>query len=80
MMPNSVTGLNALPGRFVAQATAVRQLNVRVMASFGVAALPTILAIQLGDMSVTGPEVAGSGMAQDANRSVFTVMTARSTT
>ncbi|MFP3883370.1 MAG: DHA2 family efflux MFS transporter permease subunit [Actinomycetota bacterium] len=74
MLPNSVTGLNALPGRFVAQATAVRQLNVRVMASFGVAVLATILAIQLGDMSVTGPEVAGSEAAQNAYGTVFTVM------
>ncbi len=48
MMPNSVTGLNALPNRFVAQATAVRQLNVRVMASFGVAVLATVLAMQTG--------------------------------
>jgi EmrB/QacA subfamily drug resistance transporter len=73
MMPNSVTGLNALPNRLVAQATAVRQLNVRVVASFGVALLATILAIQLGDMSMTGPEVAGSVAAQDAYNTVFGV-------
>lgn len=73
MMPNSVTGLNALPNRFVAQATAVRQLNVRVTASFGVALLATILAVQLGEMSMTGPEVAGSVAAQDAYNTVFGV-------
>lgn len=73
MMPNSVTGLNALPNRFVAQATAVRQLNVRVAASFGVAVLATILALQLGDVTATGPEVAGSGVAQDAYNLVFLV-------
>lgn len=73
MMPNSVTGLNALPNRLVAQATAVRQLNVRVTASFGVALLATILAIQLGDMSMTGSEVVGSVAAQDAYNTVFFV-------
>lgn len=76
MLPNSVTGLNALPGRFVAQASAVRQLNVRVMASFGVALLATIVAIQLGEMSMTGPEVAGSSEAQTAYNTVFAVMAA----
>lgn len=74
MMPNSVTGLNSLPGRFVAQATSVRQLNVRVMASFGVALLATILAIQLGDMTTTGAEVAGSAAARDVYKTVFGAM------
>jgi DHA2 family multidrug resistance protein len=74
MMPNSVTGLNALPGRFVAQATSVRQLNVRVMASFGVALLATILAIKLDGMPTTGTAVAGSAIAQDAYNTVFLTM------
>ncbi|MPZ52793.1 MAG: DHA2 family efflux MFS transporter permease subunit [Acidimicrobiia bacterium] len=74
MMPNSVTGLNALPNRFVAQATSVRQLHVRVMASFGVAVLATLLAVMLGDMSATGTDVAGSVVAQDAYNTVFMVM------
>jgi EmrB/QacA subfamily drug resistance transporter len=73
MMPNSVTGLNALPSRFVAQATSVRQLNVRVMASFGVALLATILALQLGDLATTGADVAGSTVAQGAYNTVFGV-------
>jgi DHA2 family multidrug resistance protein len=73
MMPNSVTGLNSLPKRFVAQATSVRQLNVRVMASFGVALLATILTMRLGGMSTTGPEVAGSTAAQDAYNTIFLV-------
>jgi EmrB/QacA subfamily drug resistance transporter len=73
MMPNSVTGLNALPSRFVAQATSVRQLNVRVMASFGVALLATILALQLGGLATTGGEVAGSTVAQNAYNTVFGV-------
>lgn len=73
MMPNSVTGLNALPNRFVAQATAVRQLNVRVMASFGVAVLATILALQLGGLPTTSPEIAGSTTAQEAYNTVFFV-------
>jgi DHA2 family multidrug resistance protein len=74
MMPNSVTGLNALPGRFVAQATSVRQLNVRVMASFGVALLATILAIRLNGMATTGAAVADSAIAQDAYNTVFLTM------
>lgn len=73
MMPNSVTGLNALPNRFVAQATAVRQLNVRVAGSLGVAVLATILAISLGGMTTTGPEVAGSAVAQNAYNLIFLV-------
>lgn len=68
MMPNSVTGLNALPGRFVAQATAVRQLNVRVMASFGVAVLGTILAMVMG-----APATADAALAQQAYNTVFLI-------
>ena len=64
MMPNSVTGLNALPGRFVAQATAVRQLNTRVVASLGVAVLASVLAMQMGTD-------AGVQAGQDAYNTVF---------
>lgn len=73
MMPNSVTGLNALPNRFVAQATSVRQLNVRVAASLGVAILATILAMQLGDLDTIEGSVAGSAVAQDAYNTVFLI-------
>jgi MFS family permease len=66
MMPNSVTGLNALSNRFVAQATAVRQLNVRVMASFGVAVLATVLAMQMG------PDPS-PGAAQDGYNTLFLI-------
>jgi EmrB/QacA subfamily drug resistance transporter len=73
MMPNSVTGLNALPGRFVAQATAVRQLNVRVMASFGVAVLASLLAVQIGGAYPVGPADPGAAAAQSAYNSVFLI-------
>jgi DHA2 family multidrug resistance protein len=72
MMPNSVTGLNALPNRFVAQATSVRQLNVRVSASFGVAVLATVLATRLGDAVASGT-VTGSTTAQDAYDTIFLI-------
>ncbi len=71
MMPNSVTGLNVLPQRFVAQASAVRQLNTRVAASFGVAVLATILATQMGGVTPDGPTGAGAATAQAAYNTVF---------
>ncbi len=71
MMPNSVTGLNALPQRFVAQATAVRQLNTRVAASFGVAVLATIVATQMGGEVSS----AGTASAQSAYGTVFVIAT-----
>lgn len=71
MMPNSVTGLNSLPRRFVAQASAVRQLNVRVAASFGVAVLATVVAMQMGEVSPAGPNDIGASAAQDAYNTVF---------
>jgi hypothetical protein len=43
------------------------------MASFGVALLATILSMRLGGMSTTGPEVAGSVIAQDAYNTIFLV-------
>jgi EmrB/QacA subfamily drug resistance transporter len=66
MMPNAVTGLNALPMRYVASATAIRQLGQRVSASFGVAVLATVLATRL---AVVAPkDTAG---AQSAYQTVF---------
>lgn len=54
MMPMMVTGLNALPARFVAQAAAVRSLNRRVSASLGVAILATVVASRIGAVSAEG--------------------------
>ncbi len=73
MMPNAVTGLNALPQRFVAQATAVRQLNTRVAASFGVAVLATIVATRMGDVSAAGTAGAAAQTAQSAYTTVFLI-------
>ncbi len=73
MMPNSVTGLNALPARFVAQATGVRQLNVRVAASFGVAVLATIVASIAGGVSASGPQSPAAPLLQHAYNTVFVI-------
>ncbi len=74
MMPNSVTGLNSLPKRFVAQATAVRQLNVRVAASFGVAVLAGIVATGLEGVSPSGLDGAGAATAQAAYNEMFVII------
>ena len=73
MMPNSVTGLNALPAKFVAQATGVRQLNVRVAASFGVAVLATIVATMAGGVSAAGPNSSAAPLLQHAYDTVFVI-------
>ncbi len=73
MMPNSVTGLNALPARYVAQATSVRQLNVRVAASFGVAILATIVASIAGGVSAAGPDASSAPTLQHAYNTVFLI-------
>jgi EmrB/QacA subfamily drug resistance transporter len=74
MMPNSVTGLNALPKRFVAQATAVRQLNVRVAASFGVAVLAGVVSTAMGDSTPSGPGDPGSVAGQAAYNQMFVIL------
>ncbi len=71
MMPNSVTGLNSLPRRFVAQASGVRQLNVRVSASFGVAVLASIIAGQVGGLSPVTP--AGAMASRSAYNHAFVI-------
>ncbi|HRW38891.1 MAG TPA: DHA2 family efflux MFS transporter permease subunit [Aquihabitans sp.] len=71
MMPNSVTGMNALPKRFVAQASAVRQLNVRTAASFGVAVLGSILATHLAGIDPTS--AADAADAQAAYGTIFSI-------
>lgn len=48
MMPNTVTAMNSVPGRYVSQATAVRMLNRQVAGALGVAVLATILATRTG--------------------------------
>ena len=72
-MPASVTGMNALPSRFVAQASAVRTLNRRVAASFGVAVLSTIVAMRLGAVSAAGISGPQLGTAQAAYNTVFLI-------
>lgn len=73
MMPCAVTGMNVLPGRFVAQASAVRQLNVRVAASFGIAVLSGIVVARIGVVSAAGPDQIAPDIAQAAYNQVFVV-------
>ena len=74
LMPVAVTGMNSLPGRYVAQASAVRNLNSRVAASFGIAVLASIVATQMGSVSAeaaTSP--VQQATAQSAYNSVFLI-------
>ncbi len=73
MMPTVVTGMNALPARFVAQASAVRSINRRVAASLGVAILATIVTARLGSVSAAGIDPSQFPTAQAAYNSVFLV-------
>jgi len=74
MMPNSVTGMNVLPDKFAAQAAAVRQLNVRVAASFGVAVLATLVTTRLGSLATAAPASAAAAVhAQSAYNLVFLI-------
>jgi DHA2 family multidrug resistance protein len=75
MMPNSVTGMNALPSRFVAQATSIRQLTLRVAASFGVAVLSTVV-VAGGGAAETEIAVGGRADAQVAYNHVFLIAAA----
>ena len=54
MMPNTVAAMNALPGRFVAQASAVRSLNRQVAGALGTAVLATVVASRIGAVSAAG--------------------------
>jgi MFS family permease len=52
--PATVAGLNALPGRYVAQASALRSLNSQVSGAVAISALATLVASRMG----TDPSVA----------------------
>ncbi len=54
MMPNTVAAMNALPSRFVAQASAVRSLNRQVAGALGTAVLATVVASRIGAVSAAG--------------------------
>lgn len=53
MTPMMVAALNAIPAKFVAQASGVRSLNRYVAGSFAVAILSTILTAQIGSLSAS---------------------------
>ena len=71
MMPNTVAAMNALPSRFVAQASAVRSLNRQVAGSLGVAVLASVVASRIGAVSAAGLD--GLQQAQDAYNQVFLI-------
>ena len=50
MMPNTVTGMNSVPGRYVAQASAIRSLNRQIAGAFGTAILASLLTAQIGTL------------------------------
>lgn len=73
MMANAVTGMNALPASFVAQASALRSINRKVAAALGVAVLATVVSMRLGSVSAAGIAAAEVGRAQAAYNAVFFV-------
>jgi DHA2 family multidrug resistance protein len=70
MMPNTVAGLNSLPGPLLATGSAIRQLSRQVAGSVAVAALTAVVTFQLsGHLAYTGQHTAAQ--AQDAYNDVF---------
>ena len=56
MMPNTVVGMNSVPGRYVAQASAVRSLNRQLAGAFGIAVLASLLTARIGTVGVVARE------------------------
>ena len=73
MMPNTVAGMNSLPGRFVAQATSVRSMAREIAGSMGIAVFTAIVAAQLGGVAAGASGAASRPEAQAAYNSVFLV-------
>ena len=73
MMPNMVAGMNSLPSRFVAQASAVRSLNRQVWGSLGTAILASVVASRIGRVSAAGLHGISVGTIQSAYNAVFAV-------
>jgi DHA2 family multidrug resistance protein len=53
MMPNTVAGMNSVPGRLVSQAASVRSLQRQIAGALGTAILAAILAAQIDPNHVT---------------------------
>lgn len=73
LMPNIVAGLNALPHRFVAQASAVQSLTRQIAASLGIAVLSTAVAAEIGSISASGLPPTQHPAAQTAYNHVFLI-------
>jgi EmrB/QacA subfamily drug resistance transporter len=70
MIPGTVAAMNSLPGRFVAQATAVNSLNRQLAGAVSVAVLAAVLVGELGAVAPVNPDVAE---AQAAYNGIFLV-------
>ncbi|MEO5723948.1 MAG: DHA2 family efflux MFS transporter permease subunit, partial [Ilumatobacteraceae bacterium] len=70
MMPNTVAGLNSLPGNLIATGSAIRQLSRQIAGSVAIAALTAVVSFQLsGHLQFTGEHTVGQ--AQTAYNDVF---------
>ncbi len=73
LMPSSVVALNAIPQRYVAQATAVRSINRQIAGALGVALLSTFVASRIGVVSGGGLGVGAAEAAQTAYNDTFVI-------
>jgi len=73
LTPNTVAAMNSVPGRLVAQASALRSLNRQLAGSFGVAILSSLVVSQIGAVSAAGLSEVPAGEVQDAYNLVFFV-------
>ena len=71
MMPNTVAGMNSLPGRFVAQAASARSMAREMAGSMGIAVFTAIVAAQLGGVAVDTVTAHTAIPAQQAYNTVF---------
>lgn len=69
-VPTTVSAMNSLPGRFVAQASAVNNLTRQLAGAIGVAVLSAVLVADLGAVAPTAPAVE---QAQSAYNRVFLI-------
>jgi DHA2 family multidrug resistance protein len=73
LTPNTVAAMNSVPGRLVAQASALRSLNRQIAGSFGVALLSSLVVSQIGAVSAADITDVSAGQIQGAYNLVFFV-------
>jgi DHA2 family multidrug resistance protein len=77
LTPNNVAGMNALPQRFLARATAIRSTTRQVAGSMSIALLTAYLVARVGPVG-TPANAAAAASAQDAYNGVFAICLAAS--